>query len=38
LKAKPLDPQQWREVAREPHKRGLHDEADVTILTYERIG
>jgi dihydrofolate reductase len=34
----PIDPRQWREVAREPHKRGPHDEADFTILTYERIG
>ncbi len=33
----PIDPQQWREVARELHKRGPDDEADFTILTYERI-
>jgi dihydrofolate reductase len=33
----PIDPQQWREVKREPHKRGPDDEADFTILTYERI-
>jgi dihydrofolate reductase len=34
----PIDPEQWREVRREPHMRGLDDEADFTILTYERIG
>jgi dihydrofolate reductase len=34
----PIDPQQWREVRREPHMRGPDDEADFTILTYERIG
>jgi dihydrofolate reductase len=33
----PIDPQQWREVKREPHKRSPDDEADFTILTYERI-
>ena len=32
----PIDPQQWREVRREPHKRGPDDDADFTILTYER--
>jgi dihydrofolate reductase len=34
----PIDPEQWREVRREPHMRGLDDEADFTIMTYERIG
>jgi dihydrofolate reductase len=33
----PIDPQQWREVRRERHSRGPDDEADFTILTYERI-
>ncbi len=33
----PIDPQQWREVRREPHSRGPDDEADFTILTYERV-
>jgi dihydrofolate reductase len=33
----PIDPQQWHEVRREPHRRGPDDEADFTILSYERI-
>jgi len=33
----PIDRQQWREVAREPHRRGPDDEADSTFLTYERV-
>jgi dihydrofolate reductase len=33
----PIDPQHWHEVRREPHRRGPDDEADFTILTYERI-
>lgn len=33
----PIDPQQWREVAREKHARGPGDETDFTVLTYERI-
>ena len=33
----PIDPHQWREVARERHKRGPHDDVDFTTLTYERI-
>ncbi len=33
----PIDPQAWREVRREQHARGPHDEADFTILTYERV-
>jgi dihydrofolate reductase len=32
----PIDPQDWREIRREPHARGPDDEADFTILTYER--
>jgi dihydrofolate reductase len=32
-----IDPQKWREVRREKHLRGPHDEADFTILTYERM-
>ncbi len=33
----PIDPQQWREVRRESHPRGPDDDADFTILTYERL-
>jgi dihydrofolate reductase len=33
----PIDPQQWREVAREWHPRGPDDDADFTTMTYERI-
>jgi dihydrofolate reductase len=33
----PIDPRQWREVRREPHPRGPDDDADFTILTYERM-
>jgi dihydrofolate reductase len=33
----PINPQQWREVRRERHARGPADEADFTILTYERV-
>jgi dihydrofolate reductase len=33
----PIDPQQWREVARQRHPRGPDDDAEFTILTYERI-
>lgn len=33
----PIDLQQWREVRREPHRRGPDDEADFTFLTYERV-
>jgi dihydrofolate reductase len=33
----PIDPRQWREVRREPHPRGPNDDADFTILTYERM-
>ena len=32
----PIDPEQWRETRREHHARGPHDDADFTILTYER--
>jgi dihydrofolate reductase len=32
-----IDPQQWREVTRERHARGAQDEADFTIVSYERI-
>lgn len=31
-----IDPQVWRETRREPHARGPDDDADFTILTYER--
>jgi dihydrofolate reductase len=33
----PLDATEWREVRREPHRRGPDDDADFTILTYERL-
>jgi dihydrofolate reductase len=33
----PIDPQQWREVRRERHKRGPGDDVDFTVLTYERV-
>jgi len=32
----PIDPQAWRETAREHHARGPHDDADFTTLTYAR--
>jgi dihydrofolate reductase len=32
----PIDPQAWREVRRERHPRGPHDDAEFTILTFER--
>ena len=32
----PIDPQQWREVARKRHARGPDDEADFTVVTCER--
>ncbi len=34
----PVDPKAWREVARERHARGPHDDVDFTTLTYERAG
>jgi dihydrofolate reductase len=34
----PIEPQQWREVARKSHARGPDDDADFTISTYERVG
>jgi dihydrofolate reductase len=33
----PIDPQLWREVRRERHARGPQDDADFTIVTYERV-
>ena len=33
----PIDPKSWRETRRERHAKGPHDDADFTILTYERI-
>ena len=32
-----IDPQIWRETSRQRHPRGPQDEADFTLLTYERI-
>jgi dihydrofolate reductase len=32
-----IDPAHWREVRRERYKRGPHDDADFTVLTYERM-
>ena len=32
----PIDPALWREVARRRHARGPDDDADFTVLTYER--
>jgi dihydrofolate reductase len=32
----PVEPQSWRQVARERHKAGPQDEADFTFITYER--
>jgi dihydrofolate reductase len=32
-----IDPQIWRETSRERRPRGPQDEADFTILTYQRI-
>ncbi len=32
-----IDPAAWRETRREVGKRGPHDEADFTFLTYERV-
>jgi dihydrofolate reductase len=37
VKFPPIDPAHWREVRREPHKRGPDDDVDFTILTYERL-
>ncbi len=34
----PIDPSLWREVARERHARGPHDDCDFTTLTYDRAG
>ncbi|HVZ54796.1 MAG TPA: dihydrofolate reductase [Pseudolabrys sp.] len=33
----PIDARLWREVARERHARGPHDDCDFTTLTYERV-
>jgi dihydrofolate reductase len=33
-----IDPQVWREIKSERRPRGPQDEAEFTILTYERIG
>lgn len=33
----PIDPAQWRETYREDRSRGPDDDADFTILTYERV-
>lgn len=33
----PIDPEEWHEVNRERHRRGPEDEADFTLLTYERV-
>lgn len=33
----PIDPHEWREVAREQHERGPQDDVDFTTLTYERV-
>jgi dihydrofolate reductase len=32
-----IDPAHWREVRRERYKRGPQDDADFTVLTYERV-
>lgn len=32
----PVDPAAWRETRRERHPRGLEDDTDFTVLTYER--
>src|SRR5262249_18597154 len=32
-----IDTSQWREVRREKRLKGPHDEADFTVLTYERV-
>lgn len=32
-----IDPLEWHETARVPHRRGPQDESDFTIVTYERI-
>ena len=32
----PIDPEQWREVKREPGDRGPRDEADFAFVEYER--
>lgn len=34
----PIEPQIWRETAREPHEPGPHDDARFTYITYERNG
>lgn len=33
----PLDLTQWKEMRREPHRRGPGDDHDFTVLTYERV-
>lgn len=33
----PIDPQLWREAAREDHKAGPQDDADFTYVTYQRV-
>jgi dihydrofolate reductase len=32
-----IDPAQWRAVHSERHARGAHDDAEFTVLTYERV-
>jgi dihydrofolate reductase len=32
----PINTNEWRETARELHKRGAHDDTDFTTVTYER--
>jgi dihydrofolate reductase len=32
-----IDPAHWREVRIERHARGAHDDAEFTVLTYERV-
>jgi dihydrofolate reductase len=32
-----IDPAHWREVRSERHARGPHDDAEFTVLTYERV-
>jgi dihydrofolate reductase len=32
-----IDPAHWREVRSERHPRGPHDDADFTVLSYERV-
>lgn len=33
----PIDPAQWRETSREPHKKDERNEYDYSFVTYERI-